>query len=126
MIRMTNKALCIGCASLGTGDYLCENGRLIEFNGVMIKDSPPIKQYCEICLPSESIKDFWQEKYDKQVVHTAKLVMEREKKIIDLTYALKLLHDESCDIGRGKRLDLGPMIAPSEWAVLSARKLLEE
>lgn len=45
-----------------------------------------------------------------------------------LRAALQRLHDECCtynDHGRIVRLNLGPMIEPSEAAVLEARKVLE-
>lgn len=38
---------------------------------------------------------------------------------------LRQLHDECCDLGHGKRLDVGPMIPPSERTVLKARAVLE-
>jgi len=46
-------------------------------------------------------------------------------RVAALEQALRRLHDECCTIKHQSRLDLGPMIAPSEGAVLNARKLLE-
>ena len=42
----------------------------------------------------------------------------------NLLSELGRLHDECCDDGPRRQLDRGPMIAPSEAAVLDARKLL--
>lgn len=50
-----------------------------------------------------------------------KLANERAER---LEAALRRLHDESCTIAHGKRLNLGPMVEPSEAAVLQARAAL--
>ncbi len=46
--------------------------------------------------------------------------------LLDVCEAAARIHDECCNLPHGKRLNLGPMLEPSEGAVLALRAALEK